>query len=369
MNYSLTTLFTLPTSNTLPTTGGTQDLTPAQLGVYRPDGTTASTSNLSGIPYIRIAQGRLETAPMLGSKKSDAIYPGDVIDWYKITGHATANTQITQISSFDVQCGEDVTVSLRLFSFYIRTGFFNGLTRSFTLTAPCCACGADPCTELDPTALVDQFVTKINADVLVNKFIIASRLSSGTGSILQLVGLPLTKEGTPCDPTAYPFQYDRMYFYSFAYSGPETTQDYNVWNDCNPVATVTVLQRATIPTGSALEITHIEKNYWSNNQAPINKEIFIRDIFNNYQTYVTANTTYDMYVLKFKTHQNLAWSMAIDQDETVILANPTGQNAGTIAVLTTFFGTPVDESGSNFTTTTTTSTTSTTTTTTSTLIP
>jgi len=369
--FSLPTLFILPTSNTLPTTGSTADLTAAQFGVFKPDFTPATAANVAAQPYVYLAQGRIESLPGVGSKKSDKIYLKNVRDWYKMTAHSTAQVQITTIGNFNILCGETITVSLRLTSFYIRTGFFNGLTRSYTVQAPCCACGTSPCTELDPTALVDEFVAKINADVLVSQFIFASRTGTGTNSVLSLVGIPLAKDGTRCDPSAFPYEYDRMDFWAFCYAGPETTQDYNVWDNCNQAATVTILQRATFLSGESGQVAQVERNLWSYNQGAQGKELFKWDIFNNANpntvSYVTAGTFYDQYYLKFDSPENINWSMGVPLDEEVLIFNPTGQNAGTIAVLTAFFGTPVDETGNNFTTTTSTSTSTTSTSSTTTI--
>lgn len=369
MDFSLTTLFILPASNTLPTTGDTSDLVANQFGVFGPDYAPATAGDVAADPYIILAQGRNVTLPGVGTKRSDRIYTKNIIDWRWVQARATAAVQITDITDFAAVCGEDVTISMRLKSFYLNTAFFNGLTKSFTITTPCCECGDDPCDAVDTEALIDQFVTLINADTQLNGvagFITAEKLFDGEDvAFLRLNGSALTPEGVRCDPSAFPFQYDLLYFWAFAYKGPALSQDYNVWDSCDPFATVTTVQNPTFAMGTDSEIAQLEKDFNSYNTAAINRQLFKWDIFNNaFTSQVVDGTLYDLYYLKFYPDNNRAWTASFPQDETVILANPTGDNAGTIAVLTAFAGTPTNVSGTNITTTTTTTSTSTTTTTT-----
>ena len=91
----------------------------------------------------------------------------NVTEWYKVSGCATAANQITDITDFKVQCGEIVTVTLRAFSNYINTLYFNGFTRSVTVQAPCCDCGGDVCTDVDVNALINSLIVAFNKKLLV----------------------------------------------------------------------------------------------------------------------------------------------------------------------------------------------------------
>lgn len=366
-DFSYPTLYILGSSNTLPTTGTSANLTAGQLGVYRPDWTTASVSNLGTTAYIRLAQGRIQAVPGVDTKKSPAIYPGNVLEWYKVTAHTTAGIQQTTISTWTPECDQDVTVSVRLMSNYIKTSYFNGLTHSWTINSGCCSCGANSCATIDGTSLqnlIDQFVVTINNDTRTNSFIFAERTGSSSSSALVLLGIPLTVDGVYCDVAANPFWFDRMDFWTWIYAGPETTQDYNVYDLCDPLGTVTINQRATYPRGSYYEMLQLEKNLNSYNEAPLAKELFRMSIFNNSfpdaelnpgATYLSSSTWYDMYYLKCKyapQFHNNAWSANLQTDFEVIIVNPTGTNSGTIAVLAQFLGNPTDDSGptSTFTT-------------------
>ena len=398
-DFSLTTLFVVPTAQTsLPTTGSTQNLTAGQLGIftdaYVPSATAAT---LAAAPYIYIAQGRGNTY-LQGSKRSDKISGKNsagtgrnVTEWYKVSGIAYATTQITKVSGFNVKCGEVVTLTLRAHSSYIDTLYFNGFTRSVTVQAPCCDCGASGCDNVDVPALIDQFIAKltqkapgINPDnISFSTFFTFARVGTGSTAYLQITGKALTKYGVPCDVAAFPYEYDRMYFRTFVYSGPATTADFIVADNCNVVATATVLQRASYPAGGSDEIIQLEKNYYSY-QAGYLKHLYRMAGYNqNFESYVSANTTYDTYYIRFTEYDKSAyqWGDYIPQESMVIIA-VLAAGALATAIEAALAGTSgnsyngplglyVDNSAPapSTTTSTTTTGTSTTTTTTTTLIP
>lgn len=345
MDFSKTTLFILQPTNTLPTTGSTANLSASQFGVFNPNFTPTSLATITAQPYIFFAQGRPQTLPLVGTKKSENIELKNVVSWYKVTANSTLNPMIVDITSFSAVCGEDVTISLRLRSFYIDTAYFNGLTKSYTVTTPCCDCGSDPCTTVDTSALIDQFVTKINdtSDFFgVSQFITASNVG---GTTLHLVGNTLAAEPITADLTNFPFQYDRLYFRAYAYKGPATSQDYNVWDNCDPFATVTQIQNSNYVVGSSLEAKQLEKNYFSYNTSPIARRIWMDVNFNGgFLTEVIDGTYYDSYYVTFKDPQNNSNNPVVPQDSRVIILNPTGQNASTISMITAFLGNPIDES-------------------------
>src|SRR6185436_11372554 len=126
-DFSLTTLFVVPVGNTLPSSGSTQDLTPGQFGIFRNDYTVANAGNIAAAPYFYIAQGRTNNY-LQGSKRSDKIKgcatancTSNVTDWRKVVGCPTAATQVTDVSGFNVQCGDILTLTLRAHSSYIDT--------------------------------------------------------------------------------------------------------------------------------------------------------------------------------------------------------------------------------------------------------
>lgn len=291
-DFSLTTLFVVPVGQTaVPSSGSTQDLTAGTVGIFKSDYSVATAANIAASPYFYVAQGRANTY-LQGSKRSDKISgsgptqifsltgnaqtinvapsPGksNVTEWYKVSGCPTAANQITDVTNFTVQCGESITLTLRATSSYLQTLYFNGFTRSVTVQAPCCNCGDNPCDDVSDNTIINLLIAKltqqapgINPDnISFNTFYTFENVG---GTILRITGKPLTKYGQPCDVAANPFEYDRMTFRTFVYSGPATTADFIVDDKCNLVATPVITQRASYPTGASTEIAQLEKNFYS----------------------------------------------------------------------------------------------------------
>ena len=369
-DFSLTTLFVVPVGSTIASADSTQDLTPGKVGFFKSDYTVANVGNIAASPYFYVAQGRTNTY-LQGSKRSDKIKGcpsgsgcnSNVTEWYKVNGCPVPQVQITEVDNWNVKCGDVVTITLRAHSSYVDTLYFNGFTRSVTIQAPCCECGADPCTEVDYEALVDQFIAAFEASAPGNNpdnisFNTFYEFSQPTPGVLQIEAKPLTKYGQPCDVAAFPFEYDRLYFRTFVYSGPATTADFIVADACNIVAEATVVQTSNYASGTSEEIAQLEKNYYSY-QAGYLKHLYRMAGYNqNFESWVSAGTTYDTYYIKFNTYEKSAyqWGDYIHEDSMVIIAVPQGSAAAVSvsAILTAGLGAPEDKSACLTTTTTTT---------------
>ena len=370
-DFSLTTLFVVPVGNTLPSSGSTQDLTAGQFGIFGSDYTVANAGNIANFPYFYLAQGRTNTY-LQGSKRSDKIAgcPGgsscksNVTEWYKVSGCPLPATQVTDVSGWNVQCGDIVTLTLRAHSSYLDTLYFNGFTRSVTVQAPCCECGGDPCTNVDVPALIDQFIFQLtlqapgnNPDnINFNDFYQFQRIGNDANAILRISGKPLTKYGQPCDVAAFPWEYDRMWFRTFVYSGPATTADFIVADACNIVADAQVIQRASYPSGTSDEIKQLEKNFYSY-QAGYLKHLYRMAGYNeNFESWVSDGTTYDTFYIKFNEYNKAAyqWGDYIHEDSMVIIAAPQALSAAIQAVLEAGLGTVADDNACVSTTSTTT---------------
>jgi len=379
-DFSLTTLFVVPVGQTtLPSTGSTQNLTAGQVGLYDNEYATVDDTTIAAAPYFYIAQGRTNTY-LQGSKRSDKIKGcpsgagcnSNVTEWYKVSGCPTPVNQIMDVAGWNVKCGDIVTLTLRAHSSYIDTLYFNGLTRSVTVQAPCCDCGGDPCVDVDANALIDAFIVKltlqasgINPDnIHLTQFFTFENVG---GTILRITGKALTKYGQPCDVAAFPFEYDRMWFRTFVYSGPATTADFIVSDACNIVAEAIVTQRASYATGTSEEITQLEKNYYSY-QAGYLKHLYRMVGYNgNFESWVSSGSTYDTYYIKFNNINKAAysWGDYIPEDSMVIIACLSGGAYATVleAALVAGLG-AVEDNNVCITTTSTTSNSTTTTTTT-----
>jgi hypothetical protein len=388
-DFSLTTLFVVPVGQTaLPSSGSTQDLTAGQVGIFRSNYTLATAANIAASPYFYIAQGRTNTY-LQGSKRSDKIKGcpsgagcnSNVTEWYKVDGCATPVTQITDVSGWDVKCGEVVTVTLRAHSSYLDTLYFNGFTRSVTVQAPCCDCGGDPCTTVDVPALIDDIIYHFSLqgpgnnpdNITFSDFYQFQRIGNNANAILRITGKPLTKYGQPCDVAAFPYEYDRMWFRTFVYSGPATTADFIVADACNIVANPVVVQRSNYASGTSAEIAQLEKNFYSY-QAGYLKHLYRMGGYNeNFESWVSDGTTYTTYYIKFNefNRSEYQWGDYIYEDSTVIIAvqKDGAMETAIEAVLVAGLGPVTSSNGACITTTSTTTTVWPSTTTTSTLIP
>lgn len=393
-DFSLTTLFVVPVGQTaLPSSGSTQDLTAGRVGFFKNDYSVATAGNIAAAPYFYVAQGR-ENTYLQGSKRSDKIKgcpsgagcSSNVTEWYKVSGCGTPSVQITDVGSWNVQCGEVVTLTLRAHSSYLDTLYFNGFTRSVTVQAPCCDCGADPCADVNTPALIDQFILKLDQsapgnnpdNISFSDFYTFERIGNDANAVLRISGKPLTKYGQPCDIAAFPWEYDRMFFRTFVFQGPATTADFIVADNCDIVANPVVVQRSSFPTGTSEEIAQLEKNFYSY-QAGYLKHLYRMNGYNeNFETYVSTGVIYDSYYIKFNEYDrsNYQWGDYIHEDSMIILAVPNAATAGNAgiaaavqAVLVAGLGAVVDNNVCITTTTTTTADPTTTTTSTTTLIP
>jgi hypothetical protein len=391
-DFSLTTVFVVPVGQaTLPSSGSTQDLAPGIVGIFNNLYATVDDTDIATFPYFYIAQGRDNTY-LQGSKRSDRIAgcvtgtacKSNVTEWYKASGCPTAANQITDVTDFSVQCGDTLTLTLRASSSYINTLYFNGFTRSVTVQAPCCDCGGDPCTDVDANALINQLIAKLTAqapginpdNISFNTFFTFENFG---GTILRITGKPLTVYGQPCDVAAFPFEYDRMSFRTFVYSGPATTADFIVADNCNIVANSVITQRASYASGQSAEIAQLEKNFYSY-QAGYLKHLYRMAGYNeNFESWVSSGATYDTYYIKFNEYDKSAyqWGDYIQEDSMVIIAapNPASQTGGAKIsediqdILEAALGAVVDNNVCISTTTTTSTAAPSTTTTTSTNIP
>lgn len=376
MDFSLRTLFVVPVSNTIPTTGSTEDLTAGQVGFFDED---FNTTDGTGSPdYIYVAQGRAHTY-LEGSKKSDKIKASKVKLWYKVTGSGTSAVQITDITDINAVCGEDVTFTFRLHSSYIDATSYNGLTRSVTIKGACCECGEDPCAAADAEAIVDAFLEKVAQEDALNYDPAALKLStyltftktgSGATTGLRVEGKALTAYGQACDVSADPYEYDRMWFRAFVTKGPETQADFITNDSCDTAATVTIIQRSSYPRGTSDEVAQLEIDYHS--YQSVHKHLFRNPGYNQFfESWVTAGEVYDFFYIQFdQVDSDLDYNPGVHMDEGVIIAAPTGTESGDVEdILTAYLGAPKDKSGAVITTTTSTTSSSTSTTSTTTLIP
>lgn len=164
-------------------------------------------------------------------------------------------------------------------------------------------------------------------------------LSGAEGCVagVKIEGKPLDKYGNPCDPIAWPFEFDKLTFEVFAYKGAPTSQDFLTYDRCDNIP-VTKVQNSTYATGSGDEIFELEKRYHSYQTTM--KHIYHNPLYNGaFVRYSQPNLYYDTYVLKFASPDLLTWDGSTRQDETVIFAVPVGTGQALENFLVGYFGT------------------------------
>jgi hypothetical protein len=183
MDFSLTTLFVLPNGNLVADGFKRENLQPTQFGVFNSRYKAVTTANEAvKSPHIVFGQGRIENLPGLTHKYSDKISRGSLIEWYKTSGSPVSKSQITY-AGFDgvdntktlkAGCDEQYSLTVRARSLYIDTAFAYGLTRTVTVTTPCCEDCGDNCETIDPRWLANAFAAKINAEPMLSKYVVAT---------------------------------------------------------------------------------------------------------------------------------------------------------------------------------------------------
>ncbi len=183
MDFSLTTLYVLPSGNLAPDGFRRENLQKTQFGIFNSRYRAVTTAGEAvKSPYIQFGQGRIENVPGLTDKYSDKFSRGSLIEWYKTNGSADIKNQITY-AGFDgvdntktmrVSCDEEYSLTIRARSFYLDTVSAYGLTRTVTVKTPCCEDCGDNCEVIDPRWLATEFARKINEEAWLSRIVVAT---------------------------------------------------------------------------------------------------------------------------------------------------------------------------------------------------
>lgn len=377
MNYSLTTVFVVPTNNILPQSGSTENLAQKQFGIFDQSHSHVSVANASGIKNLYFAQGRTQPLEGIGSIKSDKIAKSKIIDFYKVSAESDQVLQITKVSDFKVYCGDQVFLTVRAHNNYLDTANFTGFTQTAVADADCCNCYTDPCQDLNDLqidTLVDSLVQQFKDSGpfmggVFRDFIEVYRTGSGPTACIVFTAKKTFLERRIPDVSANPFEFDRTWFDVIVGTNPKTTQDKITDDKCRNTAKVSLIQRSEFTRGSADEIYELEKQYHSN-LAPVMKDLVDKPGYNvSFESNVEYGVFYDTFYLRFYGWDDNNWNNANTQDEAVILAIPQGKSGEIESILTAAFGAPQDMTPPDRTTTTTTTSTTSTTTSTTTTFP
>lgn len=341
MNFSLSRVFVVPSTNTLPSSGKTSDLSANQFGVFLPSMAPATDSNSSSVDYLFLAQQRPDSSLNLPTIKSDKIYPGKVIEKY-ITEYTAGQVKIGKITDFDVSCGETMSVSIRAYEEDVLMSYSDGYTKTFTEVAPCCDCDSDVCASVsgpELQAMVESVIAKINADTVLKTLMTASLDGSGASSGIILTGKAQTEQAS-ADLTVNHYRSNAVDFRAWAYRGAPTTQDAIDFDGCESIGTYTVTQELKYAKGIAAQVALSEYKHFAYT-VPNFKERFSDVNYNGiFHSNVVTGTNYDMIVMKVHNPESInTWSQAVNQDFTVIIWSPTTKTSDIVDILEAKYGT------------------------------
>lgn len=317
MDFSLTSVFVIPKDLPLATVNGTQNLAEGEVGVFLNDAARTIALAADVNKSFFVAQGRTADEETDKTKKSDFIEAKRLKEYYKVPAKTTSAQQVSNIRDWKVKCGDNLSLTLRAQSRLINTTYYNGLTETFNVLAPCCDCGADPCADVtveDITALVTEFAAKINASRF-NEYVVAT-VTGVNSDVLTLTGKPIVNATTKSNnPYATNYEVDVVTFGAWAYYGAPTTMDSILDGRCRILATTTVATEPTTVRGTSGEVKTIERQHYAY-QTPGFKSIFPDADLNPYfTTHVTDGQYYDEYVVEFYSPRNpFTFDMAITTD-------------------------------------------------------
>ncbi len=180
LNQSFRQVFVTNTSVLLPS-GSTEDLAVSQVGIFDGNTYAATTTPTYGTnKAIQISQGMpdLSYIPLMGgiplTNQHSKLIKGKLITRFrKKTAHEGQTQKIAVgFDGYDTtktlfaKCGEKKAVYIKLTGNPIDKIYsVQGITRQYWLDTGCCSdCGSDSCADVDPGALADSLVEKINAD-------------------------------------------------------------------------------------------------------------------------------------------------------------------------------------------------------------
>ena len=328
MDFSLTTLFVVPTNGAL-ATGDSGTMTQNKIGVFLDGGKTlGTTSNVVG-KKIQVMQGRsLEDMKRLGSKKSGVFSKDSMLEWYKVlptTGNQTTKIELT---SFKFKCGEDYAFTMKFSSFYLGASYYDGLVESVFFNAPCCDCDATPCEYLTDGETL-TLLTALVADANAKWGALATFVLTGTTAAtfkITITSMPLTAYQNTC-AMFQPAILDEMLMFPYLYIGPKNSQTPLTESlKCREGMEVTVTQRATYSSGTANDVKIME--YHFNSYQSDFKKMSMNQEWNQHFTSQVDGTAYTMYYIKFKniSDSNATWASYVHTDQAIIIAVPSEAN-------------------------------------------
>ncbi len=351
MDFSLTSVFVNPVGQALATTGSTQNLTAGQMAFFKKGGVIATTSDTTA--NVQLVQGRNAGEYTDLSKKSDFFGKGNIIEYKKIVAVTSNQQQVLTINDFNINCDDQIALTIKAFSRYLGVGYPNGRTMTFISNAPCCDCDDLPCATVDGAAyeaIVDDLIAKVNASMLF-EFMVATKTGSTTTSAIVLTGkAPAAQTQSAVNPYNYDFHFDMVRFAAFVGKQAPTNAELLDMASCTPTAVVTRTQEASYLHGSGKEVLAIERDHYSY-QTPGFKDIFFNNDYNvAWSPNAVATSNYNEYRIRFRPlapQSPFVEGVSIDETIRVFIVTGSSQATAFETLMAAIVGTPdVDKENS-----------------------
>jgi hypothetical protein len=192
LNQSFRQVFVANTSVLLPS-GSTVDLAPGQIGIFDGNTYAATVSPTYGTnKAISIWQGMPDVShlPLMAgipqTNQSSKLIKGKLLKKFRRKSASRGQNQkvaigfdgVDTLKTLEAKCGEVRTVYVKVTGNPIDKLYSTqGMIRQYRLDTGCCEdCGGDSCADVDPVALADSLVEKINNDL---------KWSAGNGQLLR----------------------------------------------------------------------------------------------------------------------------------------------------------------------------------------
>lgn len=285
LNQSFRQVFVTNTS-VLPSSGTTVDLAVGQVGIFDAKTYAATAAPTYGVnKAIEIWQGMPDVShlPLMAgipqTNQKSKLIKGSLLKKIRVkSAHRGQNQKVAVgfdgidvTKTLDAKCGEVRTVYVKLTGNPIDKLYSNqGFLRQYRLDTGCCDdCGTDSCVDIDPSALADALVTKINNDVkwnagggqLIRAKKVLSEALDTTGTITSTVyTLSLIDDGSDAALTRVQVQYNHTLFPVTRISRDGLVSTYQIIAltssgapaSYTTAGTFTISDCATCPTGYTL---------------------------------------------------------------------------------------------------------------------
>lgn len=133
---------------------------------------------------------------------------------------------------------------------------------------------------------------------------------------IKIEGNALDEFGNPCVPSAFPHIFDAVKFAVFTSKGPQSTNDFEVYEPCDAWP-VTTTQIVTYPIGSGKEYADMEREIFQYYNRV--KRNYINPLFNQWTPQVDPDKFYDAYYLTYFTKDAQGFADIANQEGEVIV--------------------------------------------------